>query len=39
LHKVTKIPAAFWSILLLAFTLFISWLSVIHYFPSFKTLI
>ena len=39
LHKVTKIPAAIWSILLLVFTLFISWLSVIHYFPSIKTLI
>jgi len=39
LNKVTKIPAAVWAILLLAFTLFISWLSVINYFPSIKTLI
>jgi hypothetical protein len=38
LHKTTKIPAVFWSILLLTFTLFISWLSVINYFPSIKTL-
>jgi hypothetical protein len=39
LQKITKIPAAIWAILLLAFTLFISWLSVINYFPSIKTLI
>ena len=39
LHKATKIPAVVWAILLLAFTLFISWLSVINYFPSIKTLI
>jgi hypothetical protein len=39
LQKVTKIPAAVWAIVLLAFTLFISWLSVINYFPSIKTLI
>ena len=39
LQKITKIPAAVWAILLLVFTLFISWLSVIHYFPSIKTLI
>jgi hypothetical protein len=39
LQKFTKIPAAIWAFLLLAFTLFISWLSVINYFPSIKTLI
>jgi hypothetical protein len=39
LQKITKIPAAVWAILLLVFTLFISWFSVIHYFPSIKTLI
>jgi hypothetical protein len=39
LYKVTKIPTAVWAILLLAFTLFISWLSVVNYFPSIKTLI
>ena len=39
LHKVTKVPAIIWAMLLLAFTLFISWLSVINYFPSIKTLI
>jgi len=39
LQKITKVPAAIWAILLLVFTLFISWLSVIHYFPSIKTLI
>jgi hypothetical protein len=39
LQKITKIPAAIWAILLLVFTLFISWLSVNHYFPSIKTLI
>lgn len=39
LQKTTKIPAAVWAIILLAFTLFISWLSILHYFPSVKTLI
>ena len=39
LQKITKIPAAVWAILLLVFTLLISWLSVISYFPSIKTLI
>ena len=39
LQKITKIPAVAWSILLLVFTLFISWLSVTHYFPSIKNLI
>ncbi len=39
LNKITKMPAVFWAILMFAFTLFISWLSVIHYFPSIKTLI
>lgn len=39
LQKTTKIPAAIWAILLLLFTLFISWLSVIKYFPSIKNLI
>jgi hypothetical protein len=39
LQKTTKIPAAVWAILLLAFTLFISWLSIIHFFPSVKSLI
>lgn len=39
LQKVTKIPAIIWAMLLLAFTLFISWLSVINYFPSIKNLI
>ena len=39
LQKITKIPSAAWAIMLLIFTLFISWLSVIHYFPSIKNLI
>ncbi len=39
LQKITKIPAVAWSILILAFTLFISWLSVTQYFPSIKNLI
>ena len=39
LQKITKVPAAIWAILMLAFTLFISWLSVINYFPSIKNLI
>ena len=39
LQKFTKIPASIWGILLIAFTLFISWLSVINYFPPIKTLI
>jgi len=39
LQKITKIPAVAWSLLILAFSLFISWLSVIHYFPSIKNLI
>jgi len=39
LQKITKIPAVIWSILMLVFTLFISWLSIIHYFPSIKNLI
>jgi hypothetical protein len=39
LQKITKIPAALWAIVMLAFTFFISWLGVINYFPSFKNLI
>ncbi len=39
LNKITRIPSAFWAFLMLAFTLFISWLSVINYFPSVKTLL
>lgn len=39
LQKITKIPAALWAIVMLAFTLFISWVGVINYFPSFKNLI
>ena len=39
LQKITKVPVVLWALLLLAFTLFISWLSVINYFPSIKTLI
>jgi len=39
LQKITKIPATLWAIILLAFTLFISWLTVINYFPSIKNLI
>jgi hypothetical protein len=39
LNKITKIPAAVWAILLLAFTLFISWLSVTNYFPPIKNLL
>ncbi|MEI8047790.1 MAG: M50 family metallopeptidase [Bacteroidota bacterium] len=39
LQKFTKIPAALWAFLLLTFTLFISWFSVMNYFPSIKTLI
>lgn len=38
LNKITKIPAVMWAIILLAFTLFISWLSVINYFPPIKNL-
>lgn len=36
LQKITKLPAAIWATMLLVFTLFISWLSVIHYFPPIK---
>lgn len=39
LNKTTKVPASVWAFVLLAFTLFISWLSVINYFPSIKNLI
>ena len=39
MQKITKVPAVIWSILMLIFTLFISWLSVLHYFPSIKNLI
>ncbi len=39
LHKLTKIPVVVWAIMLLGFTLFISWLSVINYFPSIKSII
>ncbi len=39
LQKITKVPAVIWALILLVFTLFISWLSVINYFPSIKTLI
>ena len=39
LQKITKVPSAIWALLMLAFTLFISWLSVINYFPSIKNLI
>jgi len=38
LQKATKIPAAVWATLLLAFTLFITWISVVNYFPPIKTL-
>jgi hypothetical protein len=39
LSKTTKVPAPVWAFVLLAFTLFISWFSVINYFPSIKNLI
>jgi len=39
LQKFTKIPAAVWAIILLAFTVFISWLSVVNYFPPITQLI
>jgi len=39
LHKITKIPAVIWALIMLGFALFIGWISVIHYFPSIKTLI
>lgn len=39
LQKITMIPAIVWAILLLLFTLFISWLSVINYFPPIINLI
>jgi len=39
LQKITRIPAVVWALLLLAFTLLISWFSVINYFPSIKNLI
>jgi hypothetical protein len=38
LQKITKIPSVIWAILILAFSLFISWLSVVHFFPSIKNL-
>ena len=38
LHKITKIPAMVWAILFLAFTLFISWLSIVMYFPPLTSL-
>jgi len=34
LQKITKIPAAIWAILILAFTLIIVWITVRNYFPS-----
>ncbi len=36
LHKTTKIPAAVWAVVMLAFTLFIAWISVTKYFPPIK---
>jgi hypothetical protein len=39
LQKITKIPVAIWALLMLAFTLFISWLAVTNYFPSIQNLI
>ncbi len=39
LSKTTKVPASVWAFVLLAFTLFISWFSVVNYFPNVKNLI
>jgi len=39
LNKATKLPAVFWALILLVFTLFLSWQSVINYFPPIKSLI
>lgn len=39
LSKTTKIPAVIWAFLLLGFTLFISWLSVINYFPPINKIL
>jgi hypothetical protein len=39
LQKITKLPAVMWAVIFFAFTLFISWISVIHYFPPIKNLI
>lgn len=39
LQKITKIPAVIWALIFLAFTLFISWISIANYFPSIKALI
>jgi hypothetical protein len=36
LEKFTKIPAVVWSILLLAFSGYMAYLSISHYFPSFR---
>lgn len=38
LQKITKIPAVIWATLLLVITLFVSWLSVINYFPPVENL-
>lgn len=39
LQKITGFPASLWALILLAFTLFISWFSVLNYFPSIRTLL
>jgi len=39
LQKITKLPASIWAVLICAFSLFFSWFSVIHYFPSLKTML
>jgi len=39
LSKTTKIPAAIWAFLLLGFTLYVSWLSVIKYFPKIDNIL
>jgi len=39
LQKTTKIPAFIWALLLLGFTLFVSWISVANYFPPVKNLL
>jgi hypothetical protein len=39
LQKITRIPSIVWALIFLAFSLFISWFSVINFFPSVTNLV
>jgi len=39
LSKITKVPVSVWALILLGITLFISWFSVINYFPPISNLL